>query len=170
MKRTIFLFLAYMCCMLVIAGSASKRYTTFLTESGMLYFIKPMQMPKCNGNQTKYGMTFDITYLSGDKDSVSFTTTVVTPNVEKLDSVFIKNESKIVKVKTELIYCEPYKSYYVNRLRFYIKWSEWKDLYSCMTPYVIEFGNHLCFSFHQNKWKEESKTINDIINIIELSK
>lgn len=156
--------------MLVIAGSVSKRYTTFLTESGMLYFIKPMQMPKCNGNQTKYGMTFDITYLSGDKDSVSFTTTVVTPNVEKLDSVFIKNESKIVKVKTELIYCEPYKSYYVNRLRFYIKWSEWKDLYSCMTPYVIEFGNHLCFSFHQNKWKEESKTINDIINIIELSK
>lgn len=170
MKKYIFLFIACMCCMQVIAGSVSKRYTTFLTESGMLYFIKPMHMPKCNGNQTKYGMTFDITYLSGDKDSVIFTTTVVTPFMEKLDSVFIKNESKIVKVKTELIYCEPYKSYYVNRLRFYIKWSEWKEFYSCMTPYVIEFGNYLCFSFHQNKWKEESKTINDIINIIELSK
>lgn len=170
MKRTIFLFLTCMCCMLVIASSVSKRYTTFLSERGMLYFISPMHMPKCNENHAKYDLTFDITYLSGDKDSVSFTTTVVTPIVEKLDSVFIKNELKIVKAKTELIYCEPYKSYYVNRLRFYIKWSELKELYGCMMPYVIDFGNHLCFSFYQNKWKKESKTINDIINIIELNK
>lgn len=170
MKRPLFLFLACMCCMQAFASSVSKRYTTFLTESGMLYFIRPMHMPKCNENQTRYGMTFDITYLSGDTDSVSFTATVVTPIVEKLDSVYIKSGSKIVKVKTVLIYCEPYKSYYVNRLRFYIKWSEWKDLYGCMTPYVVEFNNHLRFSFYQNKWKKESKTINDIINIIELNK
>lgn len=159
-----------MYCILVIGSSVSKRYTTFLTESGMLYFINPMHMPKCNGNLTKYGLTFDITYLSGDNDSVSFTTTIVTPTIERLDSVFIKNESKIVRAKTELIYCEPYKSYYVNRLRFYIKRSEWKELYGCMTPYVIEFGNHLCFSFYQNKWRKERKTISEIINIIELNK
>lgn len=156
--------------MLAVASSVSKRYTTFMTESGMLYFIRPMHLPKCNGNQTKYGMTFDITYLSGDNDSVSFTTTIVTPIVEKLDSVSIKNETKTINAKTELIYCEPYKSYYVNRLRFYIKWSEWKELYGCMVPYTIEFNHHLRFSFPQSKWKKESKTINDIINIIELNK
>lgn len=156
--------------MLATASSVSKRYTTFLTENGMLYFIRPMHLPKCNGNQTKYGMTFDITYLSGDNDSVSFTTTIVTPVVEKLDSVSIKNESKTIKAKTELIYCEPYKSYYVNRLRFYIKWSEWKELYGYTMPYTIELNNHLRFSFPQNKWKKESKIINDIINIIELNK
>lgn len=101
---------------------------------------------------------------------MSFTTTIVTPVVEKLDSVSIKNESKTIKAKTELIYCEPYKSYYINRLRFYIKWSEWKELYGYTMPYTIELNNHLRFSFPQNKWKKESKIINDIINIIELNK
>ena len=159
-----------MCCMLVAAGSLSKRYSTFGTINGTLYFVRPMHMPKCEGNQTKYGLTFDITYLYGDTDSVSFTTTVVTSGKENLDSVLVKSKSGTIRAKTELIYREPHKSYYVNRIRFYIKWSEWKELYGSATPYVIEYGKRLRFSFKQKKWEKESKTINDIMDIIETNK
>lgn len=170
MKRLILLFLVCTCSIVVFASPLARKYTTFLTEKGLLYFIRPMHMPKCDGNLTKYGLTFDITYLYGDNDSVSFTATVVTPTVEKLDYVYIKNESTRIKAIPELIYCEPYKSYYVNRIRFYIKWAEWKEIYSCMTPYTIVFGDHLCFSFSQGRWRKESKIINNIMNIIEINK
>jgi len=135
----------------------------------MLYFVRPMHMPKCETNETKYGMTFDITYLSGDEDSVSFTTTIVTPTPIRLDSVNVRNHHLAVKRNTELIYCEPYKKYYVNRIRFYIRWEEWKELYKQPQPYIIDFGPHLHYAFKTKQWKKECETINNIIRTIEIN-
>ena len=161
---------ALACCIAMHAGPITKKYCSFLTENGTLYFIRPMHMPKCDDNLTKYGMTFDITYLEEDNDSVSFTVTIVTPQAESLDSVSLWTDNKQIGVKTERLYCEPYKSYYVNRIRFYVKWAQLKWLYEQASPYTVDFGRHLRFSFKPRKWAAESKTMKRIISIIELNK
>lgn len=129
-----------------------------------------MHMSKYEGNETKYGMTFDITYLSGNEDSVSFTATVVTPYPTKLDSANIRSEQIDLKKATNLIYCEPYKNYYVNRIRFYIKWEEWRELYKPRQPYVLDFGTRLRYSFKPKQWKKKREIMNSIIEMIEINK
>lgn len=129
-----------------------------------------MHMPKCEGNQTRYGLTFDITYLDNDDDSVSFTTTVITALPMSLDSVLIVTAQGNIKVNTDKIYSEPYKSNYLNRLRFYLKWRDLKLLYGLVIPYVIVYGDDLRFSFSRKEWMSEREIINRIIKIIELNK
>lgn len=167
MNKGLLLLLTSLCISISQASSLSKRYVTFSTESGILYFIRPMHMPKCDGNTSRYGMTFDITYLSGDLDSVSFTSTIVIRELEEIDSVYIRYGREVLKSKVERIYCEPYKSGYVYRSRFYIKWSELKQLYKNDEPYLIEYRKNIRFSFRKKKWRKEHKEINQIINLID---
>lgn len=127
-------------------------------------------MPKYEDNQMKYGMTFDITYLSGDEDSVSFTSTIVIPSPMSSDSVCIKYGANKIKARVEHIYCEPYKSFFISRNRYYIKWKEWKDMYENNTPYIVDFNNGTRFSFKKKKWEKERKIIIKIIEMIELNK
>lgn len=127
-------------------------------------------MPNCQGNETKYGMTFDITYLSGDEDSVSFTSTIVTPTPIKSEYVNIWGELQVIQAAVHLIYCEPYKRYYVNRIRYYIKWEEWKSLYKQEKPYIIDFGTRLRYAFKSRQWKKNRETMNKIIRTIETNK
>jgi hypothetical protein len=169
-KRILFLLVLFASLLESFAGAVTKKYVTFLTENGMLYFVRPMHMPKCDGNETKYGMTFDITYLVGDEDSVSFTTTIVTAKPIKLDSVNIRSEQLNVQEATDLIYCEPYKSCYVNRIRFYLKWEEWKKLYQERQPYMIDFGTQLRYAFKSRQWKKKCEIMNGIIGTIEINK
>lgn len=169
-KRILFLLVLFASLLESFAGAVTKKYVTFLTENGMLYFVRPMHMPKCDGNETKYGMTFDITYLVGDEDSVSFTTTIVTAKPIKLDSVNIRSEQLNVQKATDLIYCEPYKRCYVNRIRFYLKWEEWKKLYQERQPYMIDFGTQLRYAFKSRQWKKKCEIMNGIIGTIEINK
>lgn len=136
----------------------------------MLYFILPMHMPKCDGNQTRYGMTFDITYLSDNEDSVSFTSTIVTKQAIKFDTVCIRSGNKVIKVHPEQLFCEPHGSGYVSRNRYYITWAECKELYQSSVPYVIDFGEGIKFSFKPKKWAKERETINSIFRIIDMNK
>jgi hypothetical protein len=169
-KRILFLLILFAFLLESFAGGITKRYVSFLTENGMLYFVRPMHMPKCDGNETRYGMTFDITYLSGDEDSVSFTATIVTAEPIKLDSVNIRSEQLGVQKATDLIYCEPYKRCYVNRIRFYLKWDEWKKLYQNRNPYLIDFGTRLRYTFKSRQWKKKREIMNSIIETIEINK
>ena len=127
-------------------------------------------MPKCEGNSTKKGMTFDMTYLSNDDDSVSFTSTIVTNHASPIDSVTIHSNQHSIRTNIEQIYCEPHKNKYIWRIRYYITWTQWKELYNNQTPYIIEFEKDLMFSFHKKKWEKEKNDINNILQIIELNK
>ena len=169
-KIILFLIILFASLLESYAGTVTKKYVTFLTENGMLYFVRPMHMPKCDGNETKYGMTFDITYLVGDEDSVSVTATIVATKPIKSDSVIIRSEQQDVQKTTELIYCEPYKSCYVNRIRFYLKWEEWKKLYQERQPYMIDFGTQLRYAFKSRQWKKKCEIMNGIIGTIEINK
>ncbi|MBQ8656867.1 MAG: hypothetical protein IJ527_07465 [Prevotella sp.] len=170
MVRLFFLFaFSFIFSSQVLAGGP-KRFSSVMTENGVLYFIEPMKMHTYDGCASKKDMLFDITYLTNDDDSVSFTTTVITENITKLDSVCIHMGEKTIKTNTEFIYCDPDGSRYVNRIRFYIKWTEWKELYEYPQPYIVDFGNNLYFAFKPKKWEKERKEIMQIINIIELNK
>lgn len=169
-KKILFLIILFASLLECYAGNVTKKYVAFLTENGMLYFVKPMHMPKCNGNETKYGMTFDITYLVGDDDSVSVTATIVAAMPIKLDSVNIRSKQWDVQKAVDQIYCEPYKSCYVSRIRFYLKWEEWKELYQEQQPYMIDFGTQLRYAFKSRQWKKKREIMNRIIGTIEINK
>lgn len=170
MKKLFHLFILLSVCHSTgFAGDLSKRYKSFLTGNGMLYFINPTKMQRLGNSIAAKDLIFDITYLSKDEDSVSYTATVITNQIMKFDNVLIQNAVKNIKSKTEIVYCEPKGAYYVNRIRFYIKWAELKELYENEQPYILDFGNNLIFSFNTKKWKIEKDDITRIIKIVELN-
>jgi len=170
MKNCFFALLINFISLSMIAAPISKRYKVLMTEKGNLFFLNPTKMSRSHGSKAQKDLVFDITYLVGDEDSVSFTATVIADSALKIDSIVIMLPNKReMKVEAEAIYCEPLKRNYAMRTRFYVNWEEWKSMYKDKQPYTLNFGHGLLFSFKQKDWNEESRTIQEIMKVIELN-
>ncbi len=168
MKRAILVILICIPFVVTKVDAGGKKYVTFATQNGTLFFVRPMTMSRNEGCSAAKHLVFDITYLESDKDSVSFTSTIVTNNSESIDSVRIYlSNGMVLSTKTMPLYIEPSKSRNVMRVRFYLKWEQWKMLYSQNEPFTLDYGNHLLFSHNKKKWDKVKVSMNNIINLIE---
>lgn len=142
------------------------------TRNGMLFFIKPHDMPRVKDSTASKDMEFDVTYLT-DCDTVYYTVSVFTATPLAVDSVSIHSgEGRIVR-ELETIYVEPSKSRWENRLRFYVLYDEFEKLYALPQSFRVSFGHHpnqASFCFGDGKWKKECEMMNFIINVINQNK
>lgn len=169
MRKVILLLCLCVISYLSYADSLDKRYLSYQNPDGMLYFFVPQKMAKCDGNYNKYKMEFDITYLTDNPDSVSFTSTIIINKMEKIDSVTIISGATKLKLLSHQIYCDPKRSRYISRNRCYMTWAELKNLYSNTNPYIVDFGQGIKYSFEQSKWDKERSIVNQIIQLIDFN-
>lgn len=166
MKRLLALTWLLASLTLAHAGSITKRYLTFQNPDGMLYFFTPIAMPGCEGNTTRQKMTFDITYLTDNPDSVSLTTTIYLREMVRYDSLRLHSGATTLTSALEQLYCEPHRRGYVLRTRAYITWTQLQALYAAETPYTVDFGPGAQYAFTQKKWEKERNVVKSIFNII----
>ena len=151
-------------------NASGCKYITNYTAEGMLFHIQPQKMPKANSSTAKKSLSYDITCVT-ENDSVAFVSSIWTASPYIADSVqIIISPSTTITLPIEFIYTERKGSAYISRVRFYVMWEDLKMMYASPTPFVLDYGKGITYSFPKNKWPKQSKDVNDVINLIELNR
>ena len=154
----------------VLAANVNKRYRSYLTEEGMLYFIMPQTMPKAKGSKALKPMEFDIT-MKEKSDTVIIRATVISPLPFKENDVTVSTEGKSAKqITASPIYRDLYKKGYKNRIELKLLKDDFRQLYDCTLPYSIDFGQNVLFSYDQRTWQKHSQETKAILEMVELNR
>ncbi len=172
MLKKIFL-VATLCTLCISISTAQKIYKQFVSktsENGMIYFIKPREMPKAGKNNTVADpMEFDLTIIT-NKDSVAFYVTIYTKEPIVLENAIIQSDNKIVVSETlEKIYVDMHKNAYKGRYKFFVDKKQLNAIYSNQNPYVVDFGNGIKFATPKSKWQKEQEIYNTVANLSKMN-
>lgn len=162
--------LALICHSAAYAQNLSKRFVSKPTENGMLYFIKPQEMPLKGSSQlvTK-PMLYDIT-LRSKNDSVAFCLTIYTKEPVELQTVQVNtHDGMITSQPLEKIYVGIEKKHFKGRYRFYTTKQQIESMYGSATPFEVDFGKGIIFSNAKGKWAKESNAYKTILQLASMN-
>jgi hypothetical protein len=169
--RIIALLLINLICLSTAnAQKLSKRFVSKTAENGIIYFVKPYEMPHHGSNKmvTK-PMLYDITLIT-NKDSVAFCATVYTKQPMVLNSVQINTTSGLqVSQPLQKIFVGMEKKHYKSRYRFYLTQKEYETMYRGDAPFEVNFGDGIIFAIPKGKWAKESNVHKNILQLASLN-
>lgn len=164
------LLLLLLSCQTALAGNLSKRYYSYMTSEGMLYYICPQKMPKMSDSMAKKPLLYDVTHLS-TTDTVTISSTIWSQFPLQTDSVRIVQNGKVWRASAiEVIYVERDKNLYKTRVRFPLLWAELKELYSSNDPFILDFYHNFTYLYPLKEWNKKKEEMNEILRIIELNR
>jgi len=167
MARYILILLCLAVSLMCTARSIEKRYSSYISEKGTIYFFRPKKLAK-NTNIGKFN--FDMTYVS-HKDSVIVNCSVNIKNSEKVSHLELKSGDKTIPGDAVyIIFRNVIKNGYVVRVssRFLLK--DIEECFSNSNPLIFHImstdGQEYEATYTSSQWKEESEQVTRILNSI----
>lgn len=155
----------------IVHAGINKKYTQRTAGGESVFFIDVQKMPGING--TKGVMKYDYTYVQ-PTDSVALLMSVVLDKAAHQLLCSAKYDGGEYSEKCEIIYVKPKGDKFEYRLRIYMPFNVFVDMYSSANPLVISISDNKggyvsSFAYKRAKWKKNSRDINTIIEIIKLN-
>ena len=170
MSRLIILLFAQALCLSVFSGNITKKYKTHNTERGTVYFIMPQKMDKASGSKAQKELLFDVTSLI-TTDSIHVTATISAKEPVTDSVVTIRMaDGHTITAPAEFLFRELGKKGYVNRVRFGMLRSDFKQLFSAPLSFTLDYGKGYLFAFPKGKWAKEQELVNSILGLMELNR
>lgn len=172
--KKIFLTSFIFCLAIMLCGAGiNDAFVQQQTEKGWLFHIFSQKMPSLD-NKSKE-LKYDFTYLQ-QTDSVTLLATIVTGASCTPDSLKISYCGNTYTAPARLVYFTPGKKKSDIRIKAAIPFPVWNDMYSCSTPFVLQFSMQdgatpetYIFGYDNKKWKSNRDKINVIINSIRIN-
>ena len=148
--------------------SISKRYSTHLNTSGVVYFFTPQKVTK---GEKGYSLEYDMTYVT-NTDSITVNLTLKSPKSERIKLLSLRNSSDSVwSDKLKLFYVDKISKGYEFRIHTTLLFSDIKKMFR--SPEALEFSlvqgdQTLNFGYANRSWKKEMKCMEDIFNLIKI--
>ncbi len=158
--------LGLLCHSMVNAQKITKRFVSKSTESGIIYFIKPHEMPYHGNNKlVAKPMLYDLTVLT-HSDSVAFCASIFSKEPVLLEQVQVSvSDGTTYTLPLQKILVGMEKKYFKNRYRFYLTKKQLNAMYGGSKPFDVGFGNGIVFSIKKGSWAKERRAYNAIINL-----
>lgn len=170
MSRLIILLFAQALCLSVFSGNITKKYKTHNTERGTVYFIMPQKMDKASGSKAQKELLFDVTSLiTTDSIHVTATISAKEPVTDSIVTIHTA-DGHTITVPAEFLFRELGKKGYVNRVRFGMLRSDFKQLFSAPSSFTLDYGKGYLFAFPKGKWAKEQELVNSILGLMELNR
>lgn len=170
MNRILVLLTIIFCALFASAQSADGRYTSRMAQDGMIYFINPKKITKCNGIER---FEYDMTLLSWT-DSVTVNFTFKSKSVAYPEKLQIQTCGKnITTIPYSLLFTDIVKGGYSIRVTSKISSADLEDIISCKSSPVFVFeqdGVERTASYSEGAWKKDEKKLSDIFYIYKLRK
>ncbi|MDE6714891.1 MAG: hypothetical protein K2J74_00220 [Muribaculaceae bacterium] len=167
--RILFLFVATLFAVNAYAG-VNKKYIQRTAAGESVFFIDVQKMPGING--TKGNLKYDYTYAQ-PTDSVALLMSVVLDKAAHQLFCTATFDGGEYRQKCEIIYVKPKGDKFEYRLRIYMPFNVFAEMYASLNPLVISIddtkGTTLSFGYKPNKWQTNSRDINTIIEIIKIN-
>lgn len=168
--RLLILLLVQALCFPALSGNISKRYKTYRSELGTLYFIMPQKMAKAKGCTAQKDLLFDVTcQLWTDSVTVAATVKSSLPVTDSIVKISLP-DNNILTYPLEFIYRDLDKKGYDNRIKFRMPRQQFRQMFNGSTPFLLDFGKGNLFSFRQSQWAKEQDQMNSILEMMELNK
>ena len=167
MIRLIALLLLFFVNLSMTAQSFDKRYTSHLSNNGIISFIRPKQLSvKTNLDKFEY----DMTYLSGH-DSITINCSLYVKNEALVKELNIKSGERELKgEKVAVIYRDVTTKGYVLRVTSRFPFSDIKTCFENSTPFefyaVMTDGSQCTATYRASKWEKEQQMITRIFKTI----
>ena len=170
LRNLIYITALIMLCNAAIAQKVSKLYVSKATETGILYFIKPREMPPAGKDiKPKEPVLYDVT-IHSDKDTADILMSITTLTPIVFDTVtFAYNDGESATHTLQKIYIDTKERAFVGRYRCRLPKSELNTMFSCKRPFAIHFANGAKYAYKQRQWEKESKIYNTIAKLSELN-
>ncbi|MDE7412909.1 MAG: hypothetical protein K2N05_03840 [Muribaculaceae bacterium] len=172
-KKYIICLLVLLTCMFSSAAGVNKMFVQRKGEAGWVYHIFPKKMPSVN--KKIKNLNYDFTFTE-QSDSVTLIATVVINAPLKPNSLRIVSCGKLSEYEVETLYLIPKGSKYEYRLLAKLPFEEWESMYSCTSPYKLNYifndGSNfeeISFMYSDSKWKSKRKYLLIILNTIKLN-
>lgn len=150
------------------AQSIEKRYSSYLSYTGVINFFQPKKLKK-NTNIDMF--VFDMTYISYS-DSVTLNCTYRISNGNNIKSLNLKSSNNNIIDGNDLsvIYREVRKHGYEVRVTSRFAFNDIKTVFNNHTPLAFEIvlndGSSCIASYRKSSWKKESFNVTRILESI----
>ena len=167
MKKSILLLAFTLSIAGVNAQKLEERYVSRILEDGILFFIKPFELPNAGKGKTA---ELDLTYLNTE-DSVTANISVYAPDILKTDSICLDGEGKRMCISGfKTFYIDKKGKNYIHRYSCTLPFSYWKELQKNESPYTINIysgKDRIQYGYTTKAWNKERKWMLQIIYLIE---
>lgn len=155
-----------------LAQGETKLYTSIISETGILYYVKPKKMIEQSG-ATK-AISCDFTYLDS-RGEVRFLFTLQSADALKTqEAEWIDAQGNKHSCKLSYLYRTPKGKVWINRIELTMTYDLWKQIFSqTNSPHLsidTSEGVKLSFSFRSSQWKKLLPLYTQMFNVIELNR
>lgn len=156
---------------MLYADKLADRYTVRPVQDGLLYFIKPYELPSL---QRKIDAALiDVTYLV-TWDSVTLNMSIVLPEVIGADSIVFTSDQSMTFAQFETFFIDSNKkNQFVHRYSCKVPYLYIKTLYNNEKPYrmtIYSKGRSFSYGFASRSWDKERKMMSQIFMLIDRNK
>ena len=167
MRKTLLLLVTGLATLSLYAEKLEERYVSRITSNGMLFFIKPFELP--NEGQGKPA-ELDITLLI-ERDSITLNISVLTSNILQVDSIGLYNDRNNINISDfETFFIDKEGKNYIHRYSCKLPFAYWKRLYTNDISYhltIFAKETKLLYGYSTKEWKKERNQMRQIIQLIE---
>ena len=164
---------------IVLCGfGLNKMYVQAYGESGWIFHIYSQKLPSVTPEQHPKFINYDYTYVEAN-DSVAILCTIRLSEIETIKGFEINNRDTLSlnNISPEIVYVQPWKKGIEYRLRLYVPFMVWEQMYYSSTPFTLSFQVSRLndkdlsykYSYSDKKWKKHRDNITAIIKIIKLN-
>lgn len=167
MARIVFILLIFFISIICNAQSIEKRYSSHLSNAGVINFFHPKKLKK-NTNVDMF--VFDMTYISHN-DSVTLNCSFRIRNKYNIKLLNLKSgNNKIHSNDLFILYREVKKHGYEIRVTSRFSFNEIKNVFKEHIPPVFEIilndGSYCMASYRKSAWEKESFNVTKILESI----
>lgn len=168
---------AFLLLIAVLSGaSIRKMYVQANGEYGWVFHVFSQKLPSPIKNQQPKSIMYDYTYVE-QTDSVAILCTIRLSGAERIGTVGINSCDVASSTVPEMVYVQPWKNGIEYRLRTYIPFKMWEQIYDCPAPFTLSFhvassgdtSQAYVFSIPDKQWGKNREKIVSIMNIIKLN-
>ena len=149
------------------AQSLDKRYTSHLSNNGIIGFIRPKQL-SVTTNLDKF--EYDMTYVSG-QDSITINCSLYVKNEALVKELNIKSGERELKgEKVAVIYRDITPKGYVLRVTTRFSFNDVKTCFENSTPFefyaMMTDGSQCTATYRASKWQKEQQMVTRIFKTL----
>ena len=149
------------------AQSLDKRYTSHLSNNGIIGFIRPKQL-SVTTNLDKF--EYDMTYVSG-QDSITINCSLYVKNEALVKELNIKSGERELKgEKVAVIYRDITPKGYVLRVTTRFSFNDVKTCFENSTPFefyaMMTDGSQCTATYRTSKWQKEQQMVTRIFKTL----
>lgn len=165
MKKTILTLALTVSALMLFAGKIEDRYVTQQLSDGMLFFIKPYELPSM---QKLPAAQLDVTY-GVQFDTLTLNMSVYYPEILAIDSIHFVSRQTLPIRNIETFFIDKSKKNYIHRYSIHFPYSELEKMYRADTPFkMILFTDkgQLAYGYSLSGWLKEADWMRQIMFLI----